>query len=359
VGAYLQAKGIPAAVYHAGLDPQTREAAYRAFVHDEVRCVVATVAFGMGIDKSDIRFVVHMAMPKTVENYYQEIGRAGRDGLPAETLLLYSAADAAQRASLIEELPEGTYRRSAHDKLERMVAYCRGEACRHGMLADYFAETAAPCGSRCDNCTAPAAAKEEVTEEARMFLSALYRTGQRFGKHHLIDLLRGGRGERIVRFGHDGLSVHGIGAHRSKAAWEAIVERLLEIGAVARGEARNLTLTPVGAAILKGERKVDIRADRLSRAKARPSRPRPQADGELPAAARPLFEKLRDLRRRIAQEEGIPAYMVFNDRTLAQMAATKPSSEEALLAVDGVGEKKLQRYGEIFLKLLKEEKDGV
>jgi len=310
----------------------------------------------MGIDKSNIRFVVHTSMPKTLENYYQEIGRAGRDGLPSETLLLYSAADAAQRASLIEELEEGPYKQHAYDKLEKMTGFCRSESCRHGQLADYFGETMEACGTRCDNCTASDTEKRDITEEARKFLSALYRTQQRFGKNHLIDLLRGSESQKILQFGHEKLSVYGIGKARSRAEWEVVVERLMEIGAVARGEHRNLTLTPSGAEILKGTEPVDIRADRLRVKEKKAKLPRSvPSDIDYDKA---IFDRLRGLRREIAEKEGVPAYIVFGDKTLAQMAASLPVTKEAMLAVSGVGEVKFERYGEAFLKLLKELENG-
>ena len=352
----LVRKGFRAMAYHAGLPKDTRQEAYRAFVHDEADVIVATVAFGMGIDKSNIRYVAHTSMPKTLENYYQEIGRAGRDGLPSETLLLYSAADAAQRASLIEELEDGPYRQHAFDKLEKMVGFCRSESCRHGQLARYFGESMEACGSRCDNCMAPAGEKIDITEEARKFLSAIYRTGQNFGKNHLIDLLRGSENRKIHQFGHDRLTVYGIGKARNRAEWEVIVERLMELGALARGEHRNLTLTQAGVEILKGNGSVKIRADRLrvQEKKAKISKTIPSDI----AYDKVIFDKLRTLRREIAEKEGVPAYIVFGDKTLALMAAVLPTTKEAMLEISGVGEVKFERYGDAFLQVLKELRDG-
>jgi len=356
LGGYLKERGFRAAVYHAGLSKEERQAAYHAFVHDEAEVIVATVAFGMGIDKSNIRYVVHTSMPKTLENYYQEIGRAGRDGLPSETLLLYSAADAAQRASLIDDLEEGPYKQNAYDKLERMVGFCRSESCRHGQLADYFGESMEACGTRCDNCTATDSQKLDITEDARKFLSALYRTQQRFGKNHLIDLLRGSGSQKILQFGHEKLSVYGIGKERSRGEWEVIAERLMELGALSRGEHRNLTLTPAGAEILKGRQPVDIRADRL-RIREKKAKVSKSVPSDI-AYDKAIFDRLRALRREIAEKEGVPAYIVFGDKTLALMAAALPTTKEAMLEISGVGEVKFECYGEAFLKVLKELENG-
>ncbi len=356
LAAYLSKEGFKAMAYHAGLPKEARQEAYRAFVHDEVDVIVATVAFGMGIDKSNIRYVVHTSMPKTLENYYQEIGRAGRDGLPAETLLLYSAADAAQRASLIDTLEEGEYKRHAYDKLERMVGYCRSESCRHAQLADYFGETMEPCGSRCDNCLNDSVEKTDITEEAKKFLSAVYRTQQRFGKLHLIDLLRGSDNRKIRQFGHDRLSVYGIGRERNRAEWEAIVERLMELGALGRGEHRNLTITPTGVKILKGDKAVDIRKDRLQVREKKRKKPESAAvDIKYDKA---IFDRLRALRKEIATQEGVPAYIVFGDSTLVQMAAEMPVTKTRMLEINGVGNVKFERYGERFMKLLEEMANG-
>ena len=353
VAAYLQKNGIKAMAYHAGLPKEERQAAYHAFVHDEVDVIVATVAFGMGIDKSNIRYVVHMSMPKTLENYYQEIGRAGRDGLPSETLLLYSAADAAQRASLIEELEEGDYKQSAYDKLEKMVGFCRSESCRHQQLADYFGESMEACGTKCDNCTAPISEQRDITIEARKFLSAVYRTSQRFGKNHIIDLLRGSENRKIVQFGHERLSVYGIGRELTKAQWEVVTERLLELGALVRGEHRNLTITEEGAKILKGAASVSIKAERLN-VKEKRKRTEKTAVSETVDFDREIFDALRRLRKAIADENRVPAYIVFSDKTLKEMAAKLPRTKEQMLEISGIGEVKFSRFGESFLACCRE-----
>jgi len=351
LAAKLEARGFRTVAYHAGMPAERRQAAYHAFVHDEVDVVVATVAFGMGIDKSNIRFVVHTSMPKTLENYYQEVGRAGRDGLPAETLLLYSAADYAQRASLLQDLPEGPYRQAAWLKLEKMLAYCRGEACRHAALADYFGESMAACGSRCDNCLDGARPRADITEEARKLLSAIYRTGQRFGKGHLIDVLRGAKNRKVLQFGHDALSVYGIGAAHERGYWEAVAERLAELGLIRRGEHGSLLLTSAGADVLKGGVRVGIRAERLQVARKRAKRAAPVEGLEYDKA---IFDRLREVRKKLAERDGVPAYIVFGDRTLAQMAAKLPVDKDAMLAIGGVGEKKFERYGEAFIEAIEE-----
>ncbi|BBG65303.1 ATP-dependent DNA helicase RecQ [Hydrogenimonas sp.] len=346
---YLQSEGISAMAYHAGLGREDRQNAYHAFVHDETDVIVATVAFGMGIDKSNIRFVVHMSMPKTLEGYYQEIGRAGRDGVQSETLLLYSAADAAQRASLLEGLEEGSYKQSAYGKLEKMVNYSRSESCRHMQLAEYFGESMEPCGNRCDNCTAPPADKRDITKESRQLLSAVYRTSQSFGKNHIIDILRGSRNGKIVQFGHDSLSVYGIGTELGRRQWETVTERLLEIGALVRGEHRNLLITKFGAEILKGQKSVDIRSSRMQAVERKGKRKREAA--ALYDCDPRLFDELRRLRKEIAGEKGVPAYQVFSDKTLVQMAAKLPQNREEMLEISGIAEVKMERFGEPFLKL--------
>jgi ATP-dependent DNA helicase RecQ len=346
---YLQEQGIRARAYHAGLDTAERNATYHDFVHDEVEVVVATVAFGMGIDKSNIRFVVHMSLPKTIENYYQEIGRAGRDGEDAEVLLLYSAGDISQRKALVDQLEEGPYKQHAYDKLQAIVRYANAERCRHQLLAAYFGDTIDPCRKMCDNCINPEKEKEPITVEGQKLLSALYRTGQRFGMHYIIDVLRGSTEQRILGNGHEKLSVYGIGKERSKQQWLAIGERLLELELIAQGEHKGLYITPQGSAWLKSGEPLDIARERLS-VKERVSR---KAVIETVDYDVGIFEQLRALRKELADEQGIAPYMVFSDRSLREMAASQPEDKAAMLQVNGVGEVKFERYGEEFLTLLR------
>jgi ATP-dependent DNA helicase RecQ len=346
---YLQGQGIRARAYHAGLDVAERNATYHDFVHDEVEVVVATVAFGMGIDKSNIRFVVHMSLPKTIENYYQEIGRAGRDGENAEVLLLYSAGDISQRKALVDQLEEGPYKQHAYDKLQAIVRYANAERCRHQLLAAYFNDAIEPCKTMCDNCINPEKEKEAITVEGQKFLSALYRTGQRFGMHYIIDVLRGSTERRILDNGHEKLTVYGIGKERSKQQWLAIGERLLELELVAQGEHKGLHMTPQGSAWLKSGEALEIARERLS-VKERVSR---KAVIETVDYDVGIFEALRSLRKELADEQGIAPYMVFSDRSLREMAASQPGDKAAMLQVNGVGEVKFERYGEEFLALLR------
>ena len=350
VAHYLQSRGVEARAYHAGLSTEEKNATYKAFVEDKVQIVVATIAFGMGIDKSNIRYVVHMSLPKTLENYYQEIGRAGRDGVESETLLLFSAQDILQQKSFIEELPETPYKQHAFEKLEAMVRYANSENCRHQSIAAYFEERIEACSDKCDNCTTIETEKVDITEASRKLLSAIYRTEQSFGLHYIIDILRGSREQRILQNGHDKLSVYGIGEAYTKNQWFSIADKLLELGGVQIGEFKVYKLTPFGVEVLKGVHTIDIKKERLAVKQAELKRKVTFFDDY----DTELFDKLRDLRTQIASENGIPPYIVFSDKTLKDLSAKKPLSKEEMLEVHGIGEVKYDRYGELFLKLLQE-----
>ncbi|WP_457608056.1 DNA helicase RecQ [Nitratifractor sp.] len=349
---YLNERGYKAAAFHAGLSSEERRRVYGDFIADRIETVVATVAFGMGIDKSNIRYVTHMTLPKSVENYYQEIGRAGRDGLASETLLLFGAQDLAMQRQFLEQLPEGDYKRYAYGKLETLWRLVSGEECRHRALAAYFGEEIGACGERCDNCLTPPARQREITEEARKFLSAVYRSGQRFGIGYLVDLLRGSANRRIASFGHDRLSVYGIGKELDKAGWSAVADRLLEMGAIALDEHRGVRLSPAGVEILKGSREVSIRQDRMERWPRRAKR-KAISPEELSYDER-IFEELRALRSRIAEENGVPPYVIFSDRTLKELSEALPGDKAGMLEIHGIGEVKFDRYGEIFLEKIRE-----
>jgi len=240
---FLQGKGIQAQAYHAGLPTAQKNQTYSDFVADKVQIVVATIAFGMGIDKSNIRFVVHMTMPKTLENFYQEIGRSGRDGLDAQTLLLFSAQDIVQQKMFIEDLPETPYKQHAFNKLDSMVRFANSEGCRHQSIAGYFDDRIEVCKDKCDNCLAPESEKVDISTPARKLLSTIVRSEQKFGLHYVIDILRGSKEQRILENTHDTLSVYGIGKEYSKAQWLTIGDKLLELNAVEIGEFKVYRLT--------------------------------------------------------------------------------------------------------------------
>ncbi len=352
VAHFLQTKGINAKAYHAGLSTEEKNRTYADFVADRIQIVVATIAFGMGIDKSNIRFVVHMTMPKTLENYYQEIGRAGRDGLASETLLLFSAQDIVQQKMFIEDLPETPYKQHAFSKLDSMVRFANSENCRHQSIAAYFDDRMEECGDKCDNCAAPASEKIDITTASRMLLSTILRTEQNFGLHYVIDVLKGSKEQRVLQNGHDTLSVYGIGDEYSKAQWLTIGDKLLELNAVEIGEFKVYRLTPFGIEVIKGGHTIELKKERLTVQKAETKKRVTYFDDYDVE----VYDKLRDLRTQIASEKGIPPYIVFSDKTLKDLSIKVPQDKEAMLEVHGIGEVKFERYGEEFLTLLNNER---
>ncbi len=351
VAHFLQSKGIEAKAYHAGLPTEEKNRTYADFVADRVQIVVATIAFGMGIDKSNIRFVVHMTMPKTLENYYQEIGRAGRDGVDSETLLLFSAQDIVQQKMFIEDLPETPYKQHAFNKLDSMVRFANSENCRHQSIAAYFDDRMEACGDKCDNCTAPASEKIDITTAARMLLSTILRTDQNFGLHYVIDVLKGSKEQRVLQNGHDTLSVYGIGDEYSKSQWLTIGDKLLELNAVEIGEFKVYRLTAFGIEVIKGAHQIELKKERLTVQKAETKNKVTYFDDYDVE----VYDKLRDLRTQIASEKGIPPYIVFSDKTLKDLSMKVPQDKESMLEVHGIGEVKFERYGKEFLTLLNDE----
>ncbi len=344
---FLQSRHISARAYHARLEPEEKAEVMKAFMRDQIDIVVATIAFGMGIDKSNIRFVVHTSLPKTIENYYQEIGRAGRDGLESETLLLYTKADEIQKRELIDGALSEEYKEVLYAKLQSMYRFALSSACKHRLLAVYFGDEGEDCGDKCESCLRGEVAQQDITKEAQMFLSAIYRTGERFGQNHIIDVLRGSQAQNILKFGHDKLTVFGIGEGRNKNEWGMIADRLFELEAIALGEHRALKLMPKAAAILKGEEHVEIDEDKLGHIR----RVKITEDHE---ERDENFEAFRVLRMKLAAEADLPAYMVFSDKTLHAMASRLPQSSEEMLQISGIGEVKYGRYGEAFLELCRE-----
>lgn len=347
LASFLNTRGISAKPYHAGLSSEAKNATYKAFLSDEIDVVVATVAFGMGIDKSNIRFVAHMSLPKTIENYYQEIGRAGRDGLSSSTLLLFSASDIVEHKRRIGEQPASEYQKVAYEKLDAIAKFATSQVCRHQQIARYFDDAILTCQTRCDNCVEGERQSVDISQEVLKFLSAVYRTGQRFGLAYVVDVLQGSASEKIVQNAHQDLSVFGIGKERSRAQWLSIAERLLELEALNVGEYRVVSLSEYGAKILKERLHVSIHAKRLEEKKRASKKAEKTLSGAFEFS---VFEQLRALRLEIAKENSLPPYVIFSDKTLKEMAEKLPLDKEAMLQISGVGEVKFERYGEAFLE---------
>jgi ATP-dependent DNA helicase RecQ len=358
ISEWLSGEGVTALPYHAGMDAGLRARNQQRFLREDGVVMVATIAFGMGIDKPDVRFVAHVDLPKSMEGYYQETGRAGRDGLPAEAWLCYGLADVVTLAQFIAQSESGEERkRVERRKLDELLGYAETTACRRQRLLAYFGETLAePCGN-CDNCLDPPETWD-ASIVAQKALSCVYRTGQRFGVGHLTTVLRGEADERVRSLGHDRLSTFGVGAELDKQQWRGVFRQLVAIGLLTPDDEGygTLRLTPASRAVLRGEQPVHLRrqADRgerrARRQQARGERTRASLD--IAAHEAPLWDALRGLRARLAKEQGVPAYVIFHDATLLAMLRERPQTLGALGAISGVGERKLERYGEAFLDAL-------
>ena len=354
---FLVQNGIPAVPYHAGLDARTRAKHQSRFLREDGLVVVATIAFGMGIDKPDVRFVAHLDLPKSVEGYYQETGRAGRDGLPSTAWLAYGLQDVVQQRKMIDT-SEGdeAHRRRQAAHLNAMLALCETVECRRVQILNYFGQKAEPCGN-CDTCLSPPE-KWDGTIPAQKLLSTVVRLRnerrQKFGAGQVIDILLGKSTPKVTQFQHDTLKTFGIGTELREPEWRAVVRQLLAQGLLAvEGDYGSLVLTEASAEVLSGGREVMLRREpeRAAAARVRSARKAAPA-ADMPAEAAPLFERLRAWRAGVAKEQGVPAYVVFHDATLRQIATQRPSSLAELGTVSGVGENKLAKYGEGVLEVL-------
>ncbi|MEA2049616.1 MAG: DNA helicase RecQ [Campylobacterota bacterium] len=348
VAKFLQEYGYTAKAYHAGLNADIRHTVYKEFLNDEINIVVATIAFGMGIDKSNIRFVAHTSMPKTLENYYQEIGRAGRDGLESETLLLYTKADEISRLSMMDDITNPEYKKLLEQKLNSMYRFANNSSCRHQTIAKYFDDEIAPCETKCDNCVKGEVESVEITTDARKFLSAVIRVNQSFGQNHIIEVLRGSKNKRIYQFSHENLSVYNIGSEKHKNEWDAIVDRLFDMEAITIGEHRAIKITPYGMEILKGQHQVFIDKDKMGVVQKEIKTTKSTKEYSQ------FFEDFRSLRTKIAQEDEVAPYIVFSDKVLVDLSEKLPQTKEEFLAINGIGDSKWKKYGERFLELTKE-----
>ncbi|MFZ5834730.1 MAG: DNA helicase RecQ [Pseudomonadota bacterium] len=349
---WLCDEGFLALTYHAGMTGEARARNQQKFLREDAILMVATIAFGMGIDKPDVRFVAHMTIPKNIEAYYQETGRAGRDGLPANAIMFYGMSDAAMQRSFIEAggAPEHQ-KRIEHQKLSALLGLCEAAGCRRQVMLDYFGDASAPC-NYCDTCQSPPESFDG-TIAAQKAISCVWRTGQRFGVNYLIDILLGKGNARVESFGHDKISTFGIGGEYSKNDWQGIFRQLVaqNLLSVEISEHGGLKITPQGQAFLEQRQQLRLRKPAApARKTTRQTLPAPVT--ELPGTARTLLDALKARRMELARAQNVPPYVIFHDKTLVEMASHKPRTPDTLRLISGVGEMKLQRYGPQFLEVI-------
>lgn len=350
----LRKKGVAAQAYHAGMEASQREQVQRAFQRDNVQVVVATIAFGMGINKSNVRFVAHFDLPRSIEAYYQETGRAGRDDLPAEAVLFYEPADYAWLQKMLLEKPENPQRQIEQHKLEAIGEFAESQTCRRLVLLNYFGEhRQTPCGN-CDICLDPPK-KYDGLIDAQKVMSTIYRVGQCFGVHYVVAVLRGMQNQKIKDNQHDKLSVYGIGKDKSKEYWQSVIRQLIHLGLVQQVMNQFhsvLQLTENARPILRGEQPLQLATPRVSSIITAQSAQKSAVQNY----DKDLFARLRFLRKQIADKENIPPYIVFNDATLQEMAQYQPTNKREMLQINGVGATKLERFGQAFLHIIQEHK---
>jgi ATP-dependent DNA helicase RecQ len=355
---WLAARGVGAVPYHANMTAEARDATQQRFRREDGVVVVATIAFGMGIDRPDVRFVAHLSLPRSLEAYYQETGRAGRDGLPSDAWMRYSLGDAVTLRRFVEESDaDEAHKQHERRRIDAMLGYCETAGCRRRVLLAHFDDDPVrDCGA-CDNCLEPQETWD-ATEAARKALSCVFRTDQRFGTGHLVDVLLGRTTERVVRLGHDRVSTFGIGTDLDEATWRTVLRQLVAVGALAPTEHGGLRLTEASGPLLGGE--ADLRVARRLAPPVGSARGGTRTTGggagggadDLDVAARTRFERLREVRRRLAADQGVPAYVVFHDRTLVAIAAARPTTPDELRALPGIGAAKAERYGAAVLAAL-------